>query len=365
MDPRIESHAELLVDHCTDIGPGDMVGVNAPAVAEPLEVALYEKIGARGGIPVGLSLPARATRAFAEAIDADDLETSAHALAFLEACDVFIGIRGGENVAEMSGMDPEDMQAFAKVNEPLQDAQMNTDWVGTQYPAPGRAQKAEMGTDDYQDFVWNAIDKDWAEQREFQAQMAELLDAGDEVRIVAGDETDLRMRTGDNPVKNDDGRTNLPGGEVFTAPIPDSVEGTVCFDKPVLSQGREVRGASLELEDGEVVAHDADQHADVLAAALDTDDGARRVGELGIGMNRDIDRFTYNMLFDEKMGDTIHLALGRAYEDTVAEGNEQNRSAIHKDMIVDMSEDSYIEVDGEPVQRNGTFVFEDGFEDEP
>ena len=101
----------------------------------------------------------------------------------------------------------------------------------------------------------------------------------------------------------------------------------------------------------------------MLTEVLITDDGARRLGELGIGMNRDIDQFTYNMLFDEKMGDTVHMAVGRAYDDTVAEGNEQNDSAVHVDMIVDMSEDSFIEVDGEVVQRNGTFRFEDGFEE--
>jgi aminopeptidase len=364
MDPRIESHAELLVDHCTGIEQGDMVAVSAPAAAEPLEVALYEKIGERGAMPIGLSMPSRASRAFAEAIDVEDLETPEHALAFIEACDVVIGIRASENVSEMSGMDPDDMQAFAKVNEPLQNAQQATEWVGTQYPAAGNAQKAEMGTDDYEEFVWNAVNKDWDAQREFQAQMVEILEGGDEVRIVAGDETDLTLRTGDNPVKNDDAGNNLPGGEVFTAPIPDSVEGTVRFDKPVMSQGREVQGAYLEFENGEVVAHDADQHADVLAATVNTDEGAKSVGELGIGMNRDIDQFTYNMLFDEKMGDTIHLALGRAYDDTVAEGNEQNQSAVHKDMIVDMSEDSRIELDGEVVQRNGTFVFEDGFDAE-
>jgi aminopeptidase len=136
----------------------------------------------------------------------------------------------------------------------------------------------------------------------------------------------------------------------------------VLFDKPVYHQAREIQGAYLEFEDGEVVDFAADQNEDVLAGILNTDDGARRLGELGIGMNRDIDQFTYNMLFDEKMGDTVHMALGRAYPATVGEAVEQNESAKHVDMIVDMSEDSFIEVDGEIVQRDGTFRFEDGFE---
>ncbi len=118
----------------------------------------------------------------------------------------------------------------------------------------------------------------------------------------------------------------------------------------------------LRFEDGEVVEHSAAKNEDLLTEVLSTDDGASRLGELGIGMNRDIDQFSYNMLFDEKMGDTVHMAVGRAYDETVGEDNEQNESAVHVDMIVDMSEDSFIEVDGEVVQRNGTFVFEDGFE---
>ncbi|MFB6268449.1 MAG: aminopeptidase [Halobacterium sp.] len=362
MDPRIASHAELLVDHCSDVQQGDLVVVNAPPEAADLETALYERLGERGAMPVGISMPSRGMRAFAAAIDTDDLVPADHALALVEEADVLIGIRASANVSEMSGLDPASLQAFSKIQEPLMAESMATETVGTQYPAPGNAQKAEMSTDDYEEFVWNAVNKDWDEQREFQEQMVDLLADGDQVHIVAGDRTDVRMRTADNPVKNDYGEDNLPGGEVFTAPVPDSVEGTVYFDKPVMAQGRELDGVYLEFEDGDVVDYDADEHAELIGAVLDTDDGARRVGELGIGMNRDIDRFTYNMLFDEKMGDTVHLALGRAYPETVADGVEQNESAVHKDMIVDMSEDSYIEIDGEVVQRNGTFKFEDGFE---
>lgn len=162
--------------------------------------------------------------------------------------------------------------------------------------------------------------------------------------------------------ENDFGEKNLPGGEVFTAPVPDSVEGEVLFSKPLMVYGREVEEAYLQFANGEVVEHSAETNEDVLSAVLDTDDGARRLGELGIGMNRDIDRFIYNMLFDEKMGDTIHMALGSAYEETVGDNRERNDSAVHMDMIVDMAEDSTIEVDNEVIQRNGRFVFEDGFE---
>ncbi|MFB6072056.1 MAG: aminopeptidase, partial [Halobacterium sp.] len=354
MDPRIQEHAELLVDHCTDVQQGDLVVVNAPAEAADLETAIYEKLGERGAMPIGLSMPTRAVRAFASNADTDDLVTADHALALVEEADVLLSVRAASNVAEMSDLDPESMQAFAKVNEPIQEASMECRIAGTQYPAAGNAQKAEMSTEAYEEFVYDAVNRDWDAQREFQAQLVEILDPAEEVRIVSGDTTDLTMSIAGNVAVNDDADDNLPGGEVFTAPVPDSVEGEVLFDKPVMGMGREIRGARLEFEDGEVVAHDADQHADVLASIVETDEGSRRVGELGIGMNRAIDRFTYNMLFDEKMGDTVHLALGFAYEETVGDGNEQNQSAVHKDMIVDVSEDSYIEVDDEVVQRNGT-----------
>jgi aminopeptidase len=191
--------------------------------------------------------------------------------------------------------------------------------------------------------------------------MVEILDPADEVRIVSGDTTDVRMSVDGMDAANDYGEKNLPGGEAYTAPVPDSVEGEVLFDKPLIAQGREVTDARLVFEDGEVVEHSATKNEELLTQVLNTDEGARRLGELGIGMNRDIDRFTDNMLFDEKMGDTIHLAIGRALDWTVPEGQPKNESAVHQDMIVDMSEDSFIEVDGEVVQRDGTFRFEDGF----
>jgi aminopeptidase len=189
--------------------------------------------------------------------------------------------------------------------------------------------------------------------------MVEILDPADEVRIVSGDTTEVTMSIDGNPTLNDYGEKNLPGGEVFTAPIVDSVEGEVLFDKPLYHQGREITDVSLTFEDGEVTEHSAVKNDDLLSEVLSTDEGASRLGELGIGMNRDIDQFTYNMLFDEKMGDTVHMAVGRAYEETVGDDNERNESAVHVDMIVDMSEDSFIEVDGEKVQENGTFVFEE------
>jgi len=359
MDPRIREHAEVIVDHSIDLEAGDDVVVAAPPVAEDLVVALHELIGDRGANPVSLDSSSRASRAYMRASDPEDFDLPSHQMALYEEMDVYIAVRAGTNATETSDVDPEAMAAHRRANQPMLDERLEKRWCGTQFPTPAQAQLAEMSTEAYENFVWDATIKDWEAVREHQEQLVEILDPAEEVRIVSGDTTEVTMSIAGNPCLNDYGEKNLPGGEVFTAPIPDSVEGEVLFDKPVYQQGREVTGARLVFEDGEVVEHSAEKNEEVLTSILNTDDGARRLGELGIGMNRDIDRFTYNMLFDEKMGDTVHMATGRAYEDTVGEGNERNDSATHVDMIVDMSEDSFIEVDGDVIQRDGTFVFEE------
>ncbi len=368
MDSRIHRHAEIIVDRAIDLQPDENVVVSLPPVAEDLAVALYEEIGKAGANPVMLSRgdrgigTDRAARAYLREVDADDISEPEHLLQLFEHTDAAVVGRPHENVSEQSDVSTETGSAFAAAYRDVLNARLDTKWCLTHYPAPADAQLAEMSTAAYEDFVYDAMLKDWDEVEAHQEQMVEILDPADEVHIVSGDTTDVTMSVANMTTLNDCGTNNLPAGEVFTAPVPDSVEGEVLFDKPVYHQAREIQGAWLQFEDGEVVDFAADQNEDVLEGILNTDEGARRLGELGIGMNRDIDRFTYNMLFDEKMGDTVHMALGRAYPDTVGEDVEQNDSAKHVDMIVDMSEDSYIEVDGEIVQRNGTFRFEDGFE---
>jgi len=362
MDPRVRKHAEIIVDHSVDVQADDEVIIRGHPVAEDLAVAIAELCGERGANISVRSASSRVTRAYRQAIDTEDISISEVSLAGAKEADVAIAIRADANTFETSDIDPEKNSVLAEVNKEIQDLMMEKRWVGTQYPAPANAQDAEMSTAAYEEFVWSAINKDWDAVRKHQAQLVEILDPADEVHIVSGEDTDITMSIAGNPTENDYGEKNLPGGEVFTAPVPDSVEGTVRFDKPLMAQGREVQDVFLRFEDGEVVEHSAGKNEEVLTAVLDADEGSRRLGELGIGMNRDIDRFTYNMLFDEKMGDTVHMAVGRAYDETVGEDNEKNDSAMHMDMIVDMSEDSSIEVDGEVVQRDGAFVFEDHFE---
>ena len=362
MDPRIREHATTIVDHSIDLQTGDRVVIQLPPEAEDLAVALYEICGDRGAIPIWLTHSDRASRAYLRA-GGTDYETPDHQLACYEDTDAFIIARGGANVTETSDVPPTHTAGYRRAFKPVQEERLSKRWCLTQFPTSGHAQLAGMSTEAYEDFVWDAVSLDWAAQREFQAQLAERLEATEEVRIVAGDETDLSLSVAGNHALNDYGEKNLPGGEVFTAPVPDSVTGAVHFDLPLYRQGREIKDVRLTFADGEVVSHSAERNESLLTEILETDEGASRLGELGIGMNRAIDRFTYNMLFDEKMGDTVHLAVGSAYPETVGEDTETNESAEHVDMIVDMSENARIEFDGTVVQRNGTFVFEAGFND--
>jgi aminopeptidase len=360
MDPRIRQHAEVLVDDCAEVAAGDQVAIIGSPAAEPLVTAVAELVGERGGVVSSSLGSPRTQRAYKLAADEETLDQANEmARAKYEAADAVVQIRGEENLNETSDVPPAKTAVSKRANQAVQEAMLDSRWVLTQWPSTGYAQQAEMSTAAYEAFVWGAINKDWDAVREQQAQLVELLDPAETVRIVSGDTTDIQLSVAGNHAVNDADDNNMPGGEVFTAPILDSVEGEVLFDKPVLIQGREVLDVRLVFEDGEVTEHAASKNEDLLTSLLETDDGSRRLGELGIGMNRDIDRFTGNMLFDEKMGDTVHMAIGRAYEETVGADNERNDSTVHEDMIVDMSEDSRIELDGEVVQEDGTFTFED------
>ncbi len=359
MDPRISEHAEVIADHSLDLQSGDMLVIQLPPAAEELAVALHEVAGDRGAEPVYLNNSPRARRAFQRATD--EFREPTHRTALYEAADKFVISRGGANAREATDVTPETTAAFRRTYQDAREARLDSTWCLTQFPVASQAQLAGMSTEAYETFVWDAVTLDWDEQAAFQSPLVEMLDDASEVRIQSG-ETDVSMSVAGNHAINDTGKANLPGGEVFTAPVRESVEGVVHFDLPLYYQDREVTDVRLRFDNGRVVSYEAAQNETVLDGLFETDDGARYLGELGIGMNRAIDRFSYNMLFDEKMGDTVHMAVGSAYPATVGEENVENDSAEHVDMLVDMSEESVIEIDGEVVQRNGTFVFEDDFE---
>jgi aminopeptidase len=246
---------------------------------------------------------------------------------------------------------------------------MDTDWVSTVHPTRSLAQQAGMAYEEYRDFVYDAVLRDWESLADEMARLKAILDAGEEVRIVTerdgAPDTDVTMSIAGRTAVNSAASVaydshNLPSGEVFTAPY--DTAGEAFFDVPMTIDATRVRDVHLVFEDGAVVDFAAGAGEDALASVLDTDPGARRLGELGIGMNRGIDRVTDSILFDEKMGDTVHLAVGRAYDACLPDGESGTESAVHVDMISDVSERSFVTVDGEVIQRDGVFRWEDGFE---
>ena len=355
MDPRIEEHARILVDWSTDLRRDDDVVIAAGPEAHDLVVALHRELGTRGANPTTVYTSGEATRAHLQAHEGD-FSLPEHTLALYEACDAAIHVRSDPNLAALNDVPGDRLAERSRVQKPITVERLSKRWCLTQHPTNAHAQTADLSLAAYRDFVYGAILRDWAAVEERQAELRRRLDAASAVRVVAG-ETDVRLRVDGMIAINSAGRHNMPSGEVFTAPVPDSVEGTVLFDKPLIHQGREMEGVRLVFEEGEVVESSAERNEEALDDLLDTDAGARRLGEIGIGTNRGIDRFTKNMLFDEKMGETVHLALGRAYDDNVGEGQTGNDSAVHVDMILDTSP-GRIEFDGTVIQEGGQFVWE-------
>jgi aminopeptidase len=227
----------------------------------------------------------------------------------------------------------------------------NVRWVLCDYPTTALAQEAEMSLSDYEDFLYGATNIDWSAMSKQLETLKDRLEGGSEIRIV-GPDTDLVLQTEGRTWEPADGRKNMPDGEIFTAPIENSVNGHVRYEFPALYQGHQVDGIELRFEDGLIVEATAERGGDFLEQVLDTDPGARRLGEIGIGTNFEIQRHTRNILFDEKMGGTVHLAVGRAYEFT----GGKNQSAVHWDMIKDLRVDGAIYVDGTLLQENGVFT---------
>ncbi|SHH43797.1 aminopeptidase [Halobaculum gomorrense] len=365
MDDRVREHAEVLVDWSARVEAGDQVVMDVAEGAHDLAVAVAAELGKREATLLSTYGSSEVSRAFLRAGDDDrELAGSDPELAMLSAADVYLRVGGGRNTTALADVDGDRRTAARKAGTAAREARMDTDWVSTVHPTRSLAQQAGMAYEEYQEFVYDAVLRDWESLADEMANMKEVLDAGSEVRIEK-DRTDLTMSIEGRTAVNSAASVaydshNLPSGEVFTA--PHATEGEVFFEVPMTIDARRVQGVSLAFEDGEVVDFAAEQGEEAIADVLDTDEGARRLGELGIGMNRGIDRFTDSILFDEKMGDTVHLAVGRAYDACLPDGEAGNDSAVHVDLITDMSEDSRLFVDGEVVQRNGTFRWEDGFE---
>ena len=353
-DPRISEHARLIVDYCCKVKRNDLVLIVGTPEAQELVAEMAVKIGRAGAHYLFLDFDPYIERAYE--LSADDQTLSSmppQVLELARSSDVVVQIISTSNSQEESDVPPEKIRLASLAMGQLIQAVLGKRWNVTLHPTKALAQDAKMSFEGYRNFVYDATLRDWPR---FVSEMTVLRDrmaSAKEVRLV-GKETDITFSIGGRTPVIDGGEVNLPGGEVFISPVDSTASGTVYFDLPIVYAGRDIKGAHLTFRNGEVVESSAEEGSLLLKEMLNVDDGAKRIGELGIGMNRGIDRFTRNILFDEKIRDTIHMAVGNAYEET----GGTNKSSIHIDMIKSMKEGGAIYFDGAPVYEKGKFVWE-------
>jgi aminopeptidase len=367
-DPRLARLADVLVSYSVGVTKEQVVRISGPPVGQPLVVELYRAVLAAGGHPVVRMAPEELEEVFLKHGSDDQLRFVNPIQKFeYERIDASIGLWGEENTKALSNVDPKRIGLNQAARKPLLETFMKRSaegklrWVGTQYPTQGAAQDAEMSLAEYEDFVFSAGKLDrpdpvaaWKAVSERQQRLTDFLNGKRDYRVVAANGTDVTLSVAGMKWINCDGHHNFPDGEVFTGPVVDSVNGTIRFSFPAVHHGREVDGVRLVFRNGKVVEASADKGEEFLVSMLDTDAGSRFLGECAIGGNYDITRYTKNTLFDEKIGGTVHFALGAGYPET---GNK-NESGLHWDMVVDLRKGGFIEVDGVKVNVDGKFTRE-------
>lgn len=280
-----------------------------------------------------------------------------------ERVDCSINIRAASNTRSLSNIDPQKQQIRQNVGREAGARRMQRSaegtwrWVVTQFPCAAYAQEADMSLRAYQDFVYAATFCDqpdpvaaWAAVYHRQQRLVDWLKGKKHVQVT-GPNIDMTLSIEGRTFINSDGKRNMPSGEIFTGPVENSVNGTVRFSYPAIRAGREVEGVELEFKDGKVVRASARKNEAFLLSQLDSDQGARYLGEFAFGSNYGIKQFTKSILYDEKIGGTLHMALGAGYPET----GSTNRSSVHWDLICDMRHDSEVLVDGELFYKNGEF----------
>jgi aminopeptidase len=367
-DPLLEKLADVLVNYSTGVRPGQLVRITAPSVASPLVTELYRGVVAAGGHPMVRLSPDELSEIFLKNASDEQLRyVNPISLFEVERIDASIGVWADENTKALTNVDPKRMGLSQAARKPLMEKFMQRaadgtlHWCGTQFPTQASAQDAEMSLAEYEDFVFSAglLDRPdpvaaWRAVSERQQRLVDFLNGKSDYRVVAANGTDVRMSVAGMRWINCDGHENFPDGEVFTGPVVDSVNGTVHFSFPAVHHGREVQDVRLKFKDGRVVDASASKGQEFLFSMLDMDAGSRFLGECAIGTNYNITRYTRNTLFDEKIGGTVHFALGAGYPET---GNH-NQSGLHWDMVVDLRHGGFVEIDGVKVNVDGRFTRE-------
>jgi aminopeptidase len=364
-DPRVANLARILVGYSTKVQEGDTVAIDGASPAEPLLQAVYEEVLKAGGRPVlQMTLEGQDATYYEYASD-DQLDwISPLSRWTAEEADVRISVGASTNPRELSSVPPERQQRRSKATGDMmarvmeRSAEGSFRWVYTLFPTPAYAAEANMSRSAYEDFYFGAclaVDGDplsnWEKASQETQRLAAWMEDHQEVHVTA-EGTDIKLGIGGRTFVPSLGKHNMPDGEFFTGPIEDSVEGEVTFHLPAVLRGREVAGVRLRFESGKVVDASAERGEEYLIKLLDTDPGARCLGELGIGTNYGIDRGTREVLLDEKIGGTVHMALGRSYPET----GGVNESAVHEDLVCDLRQGGRVTVDGEDLQVDGKFV---------
>jgi aminopeptidase len=357
--------ADVLVGFCAGVREGDLVTLESSTLAAPLLRELYRKVLEAGAQP----LPRIALEPLTENLlkfgNDEQLDwVNPARVDDIESVDVRIALAAPANTKRLSNVDPARQARYDRSAEPLRNRYLERAavgelrWVLSAYPTEAAAQDASMSLPEYEDFVFGAAFLDdpdpvvrWQEFGERLDRLAEFLATKREFRIVT-EGTDLRLVTEGRTWIASKGQENFPDGEIFTGPVESSVEGEIRFTYPGVFNAREVNDVRLRFEGGEVVEATATRGQEFLREMIAMDDGARRVGEFAFGLNEAVPMFTRNTLFDEKIGGTVHLALGTAYPET----GGLNRSALHWDLVCDLRSGSEIYADGELVYRDGRFL---------
>ncbi len=352
--PDPDAFAALLCDWCLDAHERDYVLLAATPLAAPLIRAVHRALITRGAWPPALRIGLPGIAEDFYNLAPDDLIDNfpPQDLAEMERIDSYLRIDAPENTRALAEADPSKIARAARARTPIHEVRMTKRWCGTIWPTPALAQDAGMSEDDYAAFVNRALFLDrpdpvaaWRELSDRQQRVVDRLNTASTIRIEA-DGTDLTLRVDGRTWINSNGRRNMPSGEVFTGPLEDSANGTIRFTVPSSPRGVLVEDVTLTFEDGKVRSAIAGRGQDYLDAALSSDDGARFLGEIGIGTNTGIDRATGSVLLDEKIAGTVHLALGRSYPET----GGVNRSSLHWDLICDLRAGGRLTTDGEPIE---------------
>jgi len=385
-DPRLDKLADVLVNYSTGVQPGWLVRISGEPCATPLIEAIHAAVLRAGGHPMVRMSPESLQTTFYHLASDDQLTYLNPVSKYeIETIDASIGLWADVNTKAMSNVDPRKQGKASSARKPIMDIFMkraangSLKWTGTQFPTQASAQDAEMSLEEYADFVFKAghLDKpdpaaEWRKISAAQQKVVDYLTGMKEIHFqtpsASGGGTDLLVNVEGMTWINCDGHENFPDGEVFTGPnlnAPDGgVNGVVHYSFPAVHHGREVHDIVLTFEKGKVVDAKASKNLDFLLAMLDQDPGARSLGEIAIGTNYNIQQYTKNTLFDEKIGGTFHAAVGAGYPET---GNT-NTSGLHWDMVCDLRTTASgattsggggtITVDGEVISRDGKFVFD-------